>query len=808
MEMFIREMGDEEYSVRSFSSTKEFESTYFNPNLKVSEVKTQVTFQHPLLEGISSETLNWLVDQNLSDELAFSATRLSLTLSLSNLQVSQVQPSQGADATFLGLPYSELMKEPRKILSLISDNSISQFEAEIKNAVEKNRGQATLIFNNPGKGLHLIKLNFKYSAGADILIELEDQTSRLKPIFKKEQERREKVKTDLESLQLVKEIHLVVFKLTSVKGKPIDWVKSLRKKLAEFNYLPAEGKTQVVLTKYEDDNISKLDLIDPDIDDLVYLPLDRLIFLQKLDILLSLPEKPSPRFLYFQQVDLQIEISKITKIERLSDIGLAIRNPIPLKEGLIGHFFFTLPGQKDNFDVFAKVIRSDPHPEMEKTYVVYFSFFGVSRTQITAIRQFLSKSSNYSSFVKDDREAFRFNPDDVFLSEQEKRVRSVAIIEMDESISQNMATSLRSDFDLIRSIPEGSMSLFIKKYMAQEIASGPSEGEVTLASKEDLHSDQLAFILSKENFDFKSFGVTVKPEEKFLGFDLGELGGSPQAWRKPFDTEENLLVFEDALKLASTGQTIEKRILAKNSEGGFRALTIQFSEKDSEHLKVRFKPAEMQDIAIRFRTEQQLTSLDAIVANIDLVPGETFDSWLDGLNSIAQSKNLLAGGTSIKLILTYDPNRPPDIRKYSRPEVIGLLPRPIDNRLFLFLISQATGLKHSLYHFENMGWLSSLFPIHVAKPAKLVQIGEFGAAIAHPRPIVPGTVLFLRGGIFDSAPNRNLCARFYHCEEDPSGENGYFCSMLYYGIGDGFMKHARAWFRETYAASKKEESSS
>jgi hypothetical protein len=159
MEMFIAEMGDEEYSVRSFSSTKEFESTYFNPSLKVTEVKTQVTFQHPLLEGISSETLNWLVDQNLSDEVAFSATRLTLTLSLSNLQVSQVQPSQGADATFLGMPYSELMKEPKKILSLISDNSISQFETEIKNVIEKKRGQATLIFNNPGKGLHLIKLN-------------------------------------------------------------------------------------------------------------------------------------------------------------------------------------------------------------------------------------------------------------------------------------------------------------------------------------------------------------------------------------------------------------------------------------------------------------------------------------------------------------------------------------------------------------------------------------------------------------------------------------------------------------------------
>jgi hypothetical protein len=88
----------------------------------------------------------------------------------------------------------------------------------------------------------------------------------------------------------------------------------------------------------------------------------------------------------------------------------------------------------------------------------------------------------------------------------------------------------------------------------------------------------------------------------------------------------------------------------------------------------------------------------------------------------------------------------------------------------------------------------------------LERLSEFGADIKHSRPIAPGSILFLRGGIFENAPNRCLAGRFYHCEEHPKEKGMYLCSLTYFGINDGFMKYARKWFRENYALMKQGES--
>src|SRR5262249_8081706 len=158
---------------------------------------------------------------------------------------------------------------------------------------------------------------------------------------------------------------------------------------------------RLVMLKYEDDGIGKLDVIHPLLDDLIYLPLDRLIFLQKLEILLHLPKRVKPTYLFNQEVKQDIEISKVAKLDRLSDVGLAIRNPVPLKKGLPGHFYMILPGEKARLEVRGKVFRSEPHPEFPGQFLVYFTFFGLAKSSLTAIRRTLSKANRYQSLFTD-----------------------------------------------------------------------------------------------------------------------------------------------------------------------------------------------------------------------------------------------------------------------------------------------------------------------------------------------------------------------------------------------------------------------
>jgi hypothetical protein len=65
--------------------------------------------------------------------------------------------------------------------------------------------------------------------------------------------------------------------------------------------------------------------------------------------------------------------------------------------------------------------------------------------------------------------------------------------------------------------------------------------------------------------------------------------------------------------------------------------------------------------------------------------------------------------------------------------------------------------------------------------------------------------LFLRRSIFENATHQTVAARFYRCEEHTSKKGCYACSVLYFGITDAFLKFARNYFRETYAANKAKE---
>ncbi|MGZ3723902.1 MAG: hypothetical protein ACXVA9_13255, partial [Bdellovibrionales bacterium] len=265
-------------------------------------------------------------------------------------------------------------------------------------------------------------------------------------------------------LRLFSEVHILIFALDSIGEKSGTFIEKVRVNLKRFKHWPANVPLRMIMLKYEDDGISKLDVLNPLLDDLVYLPLDRLVFLQKLEILLALPKTVRPRFLFNQEVKQEIEISKITKLDRLSDVGLAIRNPMPLKRGLSGHFYIMLPGEKTRLELRGKVFRSEPHPEFPGQYLVYFTYFGLPKADLSMIRRSLSKAARYQSLYNDDRTVFRFRPDDLFMGAADNKTFGIATIDPDATQATNLGIQISKDMDRLKVISESSYSLFLHRF--------------------------------------------------------------------------------------------------------------------------------------------------------------------------------------------------------------------------------------------------------------------------------------------------------------------------------------------------------
>jgi hypothetical protein len=103
-------------------------------------------------------------------------------------------------------------------------------------------------------------------------------------------------------LRLFSEVNVLIFALDSIGEKSGIFIDKLRVQLKRFKHWPAAGPVRLIMLKYEDDGLTKLDVMHPLLDDLIYLPLDRLVFLQKMQILLALPKVVRPRFLFSQVV--------------------------------------------------------------------------------------------------------------------------------------------------------------------------------------------------------------------------------------------------------------------------------------------------------------------------------------------------------------------------------------------------------------------------------------------------------------------------------------------------------------------------
>ncbi len=391
-------------------------------------------------------------------------------------------------------------------------------------------------------------------------------------------------------LRLVAKIHVIVFAIDSIVGKASTWCSMIMKKTKDRYYWPENNRTRMILLKYEDDNNSKLDVLLQEIDDLIYIPLDRLLFQQKLDVVLGLPKKAKGRFMFSQNINAEIEISKITRLEKFSDVGLAVRNPLPIRSGIRAKFYMQLPGDKDTIRFFAKSIRSVPHPELKDQYLCYFSFFGLRKKDTSKIRQWLSKSHSYKLLLKEDRTKFKLNPRDLMKLESAGPVRNVVVIDPHEDQLNNIASLIKTELDHVQVVTNTSYGSFLHHYVKHAPDSQRLEPPKPTRA-EDLYGGSVQLQLELNRRAIKTMNFTPG-EEKVLGFtgqDVFKNGGVE--WWAIFASEENDLILQEALDLLKEKKTTRKVIVIRNAGGERCAVRIKITpNEDPELFNIEISP--------------------------------------------------------------------------------------------------------------------------------------------------------------------------------------------------------------------------
>lgn len=779
--------------VTEFSNSKEFEKTYFMSLIKPAKPPPEKEAD-PMLD-IPADVVKLLNQSEFNFDAPFAEEVCEIEISLDKATILKSNSSK-----IFGKIVTELVAKTTPLPTFVHKEfaaSFSEFQKAL--TLGKRPEDQIVLMTNENKKIWITELSVRVEGKSTILL-FHDITKKVAKAMGRlpadNKEPQEEKKT-------IQPLDMVIFRYTNIQDSdPKKWVTKAATLLKKAGLWPVENRTKFIAVRYEDDPREKAEFSHPFIDDLICLPLDRLILLQKIEIALALPKKVSPSYLYVQNVEEFIEISKKAIIERVSDLGLAITNPIPLAQGTIGHFYFRFPGQKTLMDLYGKVCTSIPHPDRAGEYLAYFNFFGLNKNANKEIKAFLTRDTAYKNLVDLDAENFRFNSENLFLTDEQKRKKTIAVLDFEESVIKSTTDYIKNEIDNVDVVSDDTYYSFYKRFLSRKI----EKTDAPPATDEDFFAETVSILISASNLHIQMMMTTPKEEDRFFGHEILKLFSDPTGWQKLFD-EDSLNLLQECIKLVETTKKISKLFEIQTADGESRAITLDINlEENSSMVRLSFKLPDTKMLQ-RNASQSKIESLDCVVIEYDLLPKDV-NAFINSLTEAAKNVGLSVPPGGPKVIVTVSETRNINFQKLLDTKVYGFMYKPLEIRRLLYLIATAVESVNTIYTFENIGWKKDNIAGKIARNSNLCELSEFGATVRSEQPIKPGTMLYLFKSIFVNAPDQNLCARVYHSEEDSKNAGHYLNSMIYFGITDAFLKYTRAYIRETYAANKSKETQS
>jgi hypothetical protein len=633
-------------------------------------------------------------------------------------------------------------------------------------------------------------------------------------------------------------LRVVIVDIEIVKSRPLQWMTDMQKSLVTNGHATADIPPRFLVMMFEGGAYTAQNLTHPVVTDLVVKPLDRSLFLQKLEILLAETPKIKPAFLFRQKTDVVIEAGKDAIVDEISDFAVAIRNPAPIYEGVYASLHAKIFGEGADNRVVGRVYSSVRHPTYEGDYLVRFSFFGISPQQILNVKKYLRTLQAPVARTKSApaAKASGFTKSKIADIPRPENQRRIAVIDMNRDNVTDLKTALESNFKdtTVRVFPSytrflGEVAKFFPTAApggtqatpghptSSSPANGPEGAPPAKAHEKKPafpRGEKLTFILKGGGHEFGHFEPLPKSGEKILGREIQEYVERPDLLLSAIEKEDRE-DFDEFLTYVESGgnggclirlQDAHHRIVFAEAKGvlakvgdadGVALLRIEFMELPEE------KWRELTSSVVGDRDPEHLR-FDAIFIDGGMLRTEPA-AWTEGLRETLRRANIWHEGLPEPRILVMAAEKsrlnPENFRCKGFTDFFY---KQADRK---YLVQKIQALLPRLERREDSSspFLPCETHIKLAKDVRMVEVSEYGITLVHPSPFREGVFMRFFSHLFGDNPE-GVIGRCAYCEkvegEGAAGHPRFLCHFSLFGANDELLKKIRSWIREDYVHKK------
>lgn len=578
------------------------------------------------------------------------------------------------------------------------------------------------------------------------------------------------------------------------------------------------------------------------VDDLVLKPLDRSLFLQKVECLLAFDPAASTSFLFRQKTSLIVEMGKDTTIDRVGESGFAIRNPSPLVDGVFARAYSDLFGEGRERAVYGRSYRSERHPQFPGEYLVYLSFFGITHAQLQRVRKFIRAQAGFRVRGASAVHVAKPNPIKSRLqsppvrpagksgktapnpAEPETPKLHVAAIDVDPFASQELAEALESNFSNVKVHRFPSYSSFLmtlrgpdpKAKSAQAPAPAPVAPVMDLAAPDApigeveavLEGRPRQMILARaENLGAVQFDPPVDDGDRAFGVSGEDLRDRPDAWLEAFQGAEREGL-KDFVSVVASGRAAGRASMARLTNGSVAYFEVRGSVQKTED------GAGEALVRLDFKTIDQAAYERLAMGPSSLAPDGGFvavyvdgalvlqdiAAWSVGLREALDSQpSGTAKGAPVFVLGDEGSSASPE--KFRHTGVRDFIHRPLDRRILIEKTALALPALTLKGESPPPEFHACTAPAKVMKDVEIEELSEYGALIKHHMPLRDDAYMALLAPALSGEEPDPVWARCTLCEKEAEGE-GFHCYFRFFGIGEAALKRIRSWIREDYVLKK------
>lgn len=310
----------------------------------------------------------------------FIGNNLTFIVSAESLELLRVEPMVKPEHHFCGIPIEGLLDSTKWTQMLLS-NDKDEFEEFILTLQRGHKVQSILFFKGDTDESHALLIRGENIRGGEKTLRLD-----LRALSQEEIETEMKRRKSEQAV--FPQIDAVYIDALSIR-EFAPWHEGLRELLRKSNLLIGE-KFSVCLMVDEKSDLDPAHFRDPNVGDFMYKPVDRRLLTTKAAVLVKdlIPSNDNVD-LTFTPLEMTVRIAREVELSEVAEFGFQVSSKIPFREGVYLRFYSPIFLNENGEGILGRCTSCEPHPEDKETFGCFFTFFGVSDTQLKHIRNWI-----------------------------------------------------------------------------------------------------------------------------------------------------------------------------------------------------------------------------------------------------------------------------------------------------------------------------------------------------------------------------------------------------------------------------------